>query len=214
MSDAHARYAPGVVRTAIAWRSAAAALGALVVGAVVLAVLWASSPGGSAGARSAPAVVLAVRELSRLESASYHMEKVIELTDQQSKLFGLVAVKDAILLVAVGDVVAGVDLSEVTDADVHVDAATGRARLRLPTPQVLSSSLDEAHTHVYERATDVLAARNEQLEGMARQEAERQMRQGAIDAGILVRAKGSAERTIRGLLRALGFVDVDVDWAS
>jgi hypothetical protein len=201
-----------VTRAAIAWRVAAGVALAAVVGTLVVA-LQSGWMGGRTASRSTPSVVLAVRELSRLESASYHMEKVIELTDQQSRLFGLVAAKDGILLVAVGDVVAGVDLSKMTDADVQVDATSGGVRVRLPAVEVLSSSLDEAHTHVYERTTDVLAARNEQLEGMARQEAEKQMRQGAIDAGILTHARARAERTVRGLLRALGFEKIDIDWS-
>jgi hypothetical protein len=84
----------------------------------------------------------------------------------------------------------------------------------VPAPEVFSSSLDEGHTHVYERTTDTLATRNEQLEGMARQEAEAQMRQGAIDASILAHARANGEQTIRGLLRALGFARVDVDWGN
>ena len=193
---------------------AAALLVALLSAGLVLLVQWVSSRGAPASARSTPSVVMAVRDLSRLESASYHVSKVIELTDEQSRLFGLVEAKDAILLVAEGDVVAGVDLSKVTDADVRVDAAHGSVRVRLPPPEVLSSSLDEGHTHVYERTTDVLASRNEQLEGKARQEAERQMRLGAIDAGLLTRARSSAERVVRGLLHALGFEVVEIDWGG
>ncbi len=208
-------YACRVTRAAIArWAAATAALVLIVGGAFVLGVVGTAAFKTSSGTSPTSNVVLAVRDLSRLESASYHMAKVIELSDEQSKLFGLVAAKDAILLVAEGEVVAGVDLSRVTDADVHVDSAAGSVRVRLPAPEVFSSALDEGQTHVYERTTDTLATRNEQLEGMARREAETQMRQGAIDAGILAHARSSAERTVRGLLHALGFAHVDVDWAD
>jgi hypothetical protein len=185
---------------------------ACVGGAFYLGTTTPQGAGSPAGMRPTPTVVLAVRDLSRLESESYHVEKVVELTDAQSKLFGLVEAKDAILLVAVGDVVAGVDLSNLSDADVRADDATHSARVTLPAPEVFSSSLDEAQTHVYERRTDVLASRNETLEGQARSEAEKQMRQAAVDQGILTRAKANAERTVRGLLRSLGFTSVDVQW--
>ncbi len=171
--------------------------------------------GGSlAGVRAGPTVVLAVRDLSRLESASYHVEKVIELTDAQSKLFGLLEAKDAILLVAVGDVIAGVDLSTLSEGDVLVEDEGHAVRVTLPAPEVLSAALDEAQTHVYGRRTDVLASRNEKLEGMARSEAERQMRQAAVDEGILARANTSAEHTVRGLLRSLGYTRIDLRWAG
>src|SRR4051812_17291243 len=64
-----------------------------------------------------PNVLVAMRELSRLETETYHLERVIELTDEQTKLYGLLRARDAVLLVAVGDVVAGVDLKKLADSD-------------------------------------------------------------------------------------------------
>jgi hypothetical protein len=167
-----------------------------------------------AASGAAPAVVLAVRDLARLDATSFHIEKVIEVSDAQSRLWGLVEAKDAILLVAVGDVVAGVDLAKLHDGDVSVDAATRTVRLRLPAADIASSTLVERATHVYSRTTDVLASRSEQLEGQARARAEDQMRKAAIEAGILERAQASAERTLRALLRSLGYDHVEVDWAE
>ena len=161
-----------------------------------------------------PAVVMAIRDIARLESTSFHIEKVIEVTDAQSRLWGLVEAKDALLLVAVGDVVAGIDLAKLRDEDVSVDAATHTAHLHLPPAEVLSSTLDERATHVYSRSTDTLADRNEQLEGEARRQAEDAMRKAAIDGGILDRAQTNAERTLRTLLRSLGYDHVELDWSG
>src|ERR1700733_14073636 len=102
------------------------------------------------------------------------MEKVIELTDEQSRLFGLVQAKDQILLVAVGDVVAGVDMGKLAESDVHVDETGGTVRVVLPAPDVLSTAIDEKLTHVYGRSTDLLAERKEELETLARKEAAQQ----------------------------------------
>jgi hypothetical protein len=162
--------------------------------------------------RSTATVVVAMRDLSRLETQSFHMEKVIELTDEQSRLFGLVQAKDAILLVAVGDVVAGVDLGQVGDADVRVDPADGTVHVDLPPPQVLTTAIDEAQTHVYSRSTELLASRKEDLEGLARKEAAAELEKGARAAGILDRARAGAERTVRALLQSLGFRVVVVSW--
>jgi hypothetical protein len=161
----------------------------------------------------APPVVLAVHDLSRLEATSFHIEKVVEVTDAQSHLWGLVDAKDKVLLVAVGDVVAGVDLAKVRDQDVTVDAAAHTVRMRLPPAEIFSASLDERATHVYARSTDVLAQRNERLEGEARRTAEEQMRRAAVDAGILERARASAEQTLRALLRSMGYELASIDWA-
>jgi hypothetical protein len=200
-------------QSALALRIAAVAVVvAAVGGAFYLGTLAPARDSAGRGLLSTQSVVLAVRSLSRLEATSYHIEKVIELSDDQSKLFGLVEAKDVILLVAVGDVVAGVDLSKLSEHDVYADSASGVAHVKLPPPEVFSSSLDEGQTHVYARKTDVLASRNERLEGLARDEAEKQMRQAAIDAGILARARSSTEDAIRGLLHALGFARVEIEW--
>jgi hypothetical protein len=162
--------------------------------------------------RPSPNVILAMRDLSRLESATFHMEKVVELTDEQSRLFGLVQAKDQILLVAVGDVVAGVDMAKLAESDVQIDATGGSVRVVLPASEVLSTAIDEKLTHVYGRSTDLLAERKEELETLARKEAVEQIEKGARDGGILDRARSSAERTVRALLSSLGFKTVVVEW--
>jgi len=199
---------------------AAVALGAGVAALVVAAavVVGARSvapvpPGAShLEVRSPGTVILAVRELGRLEAAEFHMERVVELTDVQQHLFGLVEAKDAILLVAVGEVVAGVDLAALADADVTLDPQRKKARLRVPQPEILVARIDSAKTHVWARTTDTLARRREDLEGRARAEAEEAMKRAAVEGGILDRARSGTERTLRALLAPLGVSEVEVVW--
>jgi hypothetical protein len=160
--------------------------------------------------RPTPDVVTAVRALSRLESTAFHMERVIDLKDEQSRLFGLVSGEDAILLVAVADVTAGVDLGRLGPADVEVSPDRTRVRIQLPRAEVLQTVLDGEHTYVHTRRTDLLAKRNETLETNARKEAERTMTQAALSAGILDKADEQARRVIRELVTALGFLEVEV----
>jgi hypothetical protein len=202
--------------------------GALVRGAVAVAIAAsvaavaffagraaapnAASP--SLDVRGSPSVITAIHEVARLETTEFHVEKVVEVSDAQSRLWGLIKAKDALLLVAAGDVIAGVDLTMVRGEDVRTDATARSVTVRLPAPQIVASTLDERATHVYARSTDVLAARNEELEGDARRAAEEQMRKAAIDGGILDHARASADRTLRALLRSLGYVEVELDWAD
>lgn len=160
--------------------------------------------------RPTPQVIVAVRDLARLESAQYHLERVIDLREQQSRLFGLVESEDAILLVAAGDVTAGVDLTQLRDGDVIVDPVKGEATILLPPAQVLSTRLDNERTYVHTRRTDVLARRRENLETRARQEAERTLQQAAVEGGVLARAQRNAERTVETLVRSLGYTKVSV----
>jgi len=177
-----------------------------------IAIFWLPRGPSDSGTRvrSSPSVIVAVRDLARLESVEYHVERVIDVRDRQSAFFGLIKTQDAILLVAVGSVTAGVDLSLLRDGDVTVDPAHGTARITLPPAVVLSTRLDNERSWVYARTTDLLAQRHEDLESRARLEAERTLQQTAIDGGILERARTNAERTVAALVRSLGYADVTV----
>jgi hypothetical protein len=157
-------------------------------------------------------VVRELRALSRLETSSLHVEKVIELTDHQKRLNGLVDANDAILFVAAGEVVLGVDLSKLQDADVRTDPATGVAHIELPAPEILSVRFDEARSHVHSRSTDVLARRNEDLEAAARREAISAFETAGKDPRSIEAAKAQAERQLRALAKAWGARELVVTW--
>lgn len=164
--------------------------------------------------RPTPNVVTAVRDLERLEGAQFHMERVIDLKEKQRALFGLVEAEDAILLVAAGDVTAGVDLSRVGDGDVKVDDAKTHAEIVLPPPEILSARIDNERTYVHRRDTDVLAKRKESLETRARREAERSIVEAAKEAGILERARKNTRNTVGSLVKSLGFSKVTVKFSD
>jgi hypothetical protein len=159
-----------------------------------------------------PDVITQVRELSRLEGVSYHVERVVDLKDKQQALFGLVAAEDDILLVASGDVTAGVDLGKLTPADMSVSPDRRSVTLHLPPVEIFSARLDNDRTYVHTRKTDVLAERKESLETDARRAAERTIRAAAEEGGIVKRAEQSVERTVTSLVRSLGFAEVHVDF--
>lgn len=160
--------------------------------------------------RPTPDVLVAVRDLARLESASFHMERVIDLSDKQSKLWGLITTEDAILLVAVAEITAGIDLQKLTAKDVVVDPARRTARIELPPPEVLHAALDNEKTYVHSRKTGTLADRHENLESRARREAEKTLIDSAKQAGLLNRASDNARRTVEALVHSLGYDRVEV----
>ncbi len=164
--------------------------------------------------RPLPSVLLAVRDLARLESVAFHMERVMDLTEKQSRLFGLVQTEDALLLVAVADVTAGVDLSKLREGDVQADPVAGTAVLHLPPAEILHVVFDPAQTYVHTRRTGLLAQRQENLEAKARAEAERALVDAAKQAQILDRAQENARRVITGLVRSLGYASVEVRFRS
>src|SRR5262245_52972291 len=177
----------------------------MLVGTFVLAAMYfaappSAPPPGVVTVRPSASLLVAIRDLARLETTELHIEKVIDLSDRQSRLFGLVEATDAMLLVAAGDVTIGIDLAKIGDNDVSMDPQSGVASLRLPSPEILSSRLDEKGTYVYTRSTDVLAKRNENLETRARQEALAAIEKAAREADMTARAKQQAERSLRALV--------------
>lgn len=162
--------------------------------------------------RPTPSVIVAVRDLARLHTVTHQVDRIVDLRDRQERLFGLVTGEDSILLVASGEVTAGVDLSELREGDVTINAERRTARIVLPPPRVLSTHLSAEGTYVYSRKTDVLAKRREDLETRARAEAERTLEDAAIKGGILHRARVNAETTITALVRSLGYDEVRVVW--
>ncbi len=162
--------------------------------------------------RARPSVVVAVRDLAQLQTTTYRIERVIDVRDKQSKFFGKVEFEDALLLVAAADVTAGIDLGALDEADVRANPDAGTIEITLPAPNLISTVLDNDATYVYSRETDLLASRKEGLEARARQEAETALRDAALDAGILDRARTAAERSVEGLLRSFGYDDVTIRW--
>jgi hypothetical protein len=162
--------------------------------------------------RPTATILMSVKDLARLETNELHMEKVIDLSDKQRRLFGLVDTADAILLVAAGDVTVGIDLTKLQASDVEIDRQTGTARLTLPRPEILSVRLDEQHTYVYRRTTGLLAERNEQLESKARQEALRAIEEAARSSDIMEKARRQAERQLQQLFEKFGVTRTTIGW--
>jgi hypothetical protein len=182
---------------------------AIVAGAAAFAVARVTAPVPAVTVAPSPSLLVAVRELSRLEALDLHFEKVIDLTEKQSSLFGLVEATDALLLVAAVDVTMGVDLAKLREEDVRAPLDGGVARICLPESEILASRLDEAHTYVYSRSTEILARRNEALEARARKAAIAEVESAVRQSDAAERARRQAERSIRALAVELGVRDVE-----
>lgn len=186
------------------------------VGAGALAVTDALTPPPATTSviveRATPSLLIAVKDLARLETAQVHVEKVVDLTDRQSRFFGLIESEDALLLVAVGHAAVGVELGGLGEGDVTFDEATKSATIVLPPPKVLDATLDEDATYVHRRDTDLLAKRNERLEGKARKAAVEAIEKAAGTEEVMGRAKASAEKQLTALAKSLGAREVAIRW--
>jgi hypothetical protein len=195
-------------------------LGAIVLGSVGWVMLSRSSGQGLSHLWSAvtgrtltidvsqPTVVDRIRRLQRLETVIYTMDKIVSGAKENPVLPNFLA-GDRLLMLVHGEVVAGIDFSNLKPGDVSVDGR--QIRLRLPPPQIFSTRIDSAKTRVYSRQTGLLVPTDPDLETQVRLEAERQLQEAAMADGILRNAQQNAASTIRSLLQGLGFEKIDFE---
>src|SRR5271156_2586682 len=194
-------------------------LGVLSVGAIgwvmlsrgsgrgVLSHVWSAVTGRTLSIDvSQPTVVDRIQRLQRLETVVYTMDKLVTGA-KENPIFPDFLAGDRLLMMVHGEVVAGIDFSNLKPGDVRVDGK--QIRLHLPAAQVFSTRIDSARTRVYSRQTGLLVSTDPNLETQVRQEAERQLEEAAMADGILRTAQQNAVSTISSLLQGLGFEKID-----
>jgi hypothetical protein len=136
------------------------------------------------------------------------MDKIVTGAKENPVLPNFLA-GDRLLMLVHGEVVAGIDFSNLKPGDVTVDGK--QIRLHLPPPQIFSTRIDSAKTRVYSRQTGLLVPTDPDLETQVRQEAERQLQEAAMADGILRNAQQNAASTIKSLLQGLGFTNIEFE---
>jgi hypothetical protein len=102
-----------------------------------------------------PTVVRQVRALERLETISYTAEKITS-GERENPILPNFLAGDRLLLVAHGEVVAGMDLAKLQQADVEVRGNS--VSVHLPPAEILTTHLDNDKTRVYSRYRSVFLA--------------------------------------------------------
>ncbi|MGA8272512.1 MAG: DUF4230 domain-containing protein [Candidatus Sulfotelmatobacter sp.] len=178
-------------------------------GRALLSHMWSAVTGSTLSIDvSQPAVVNRIQRLQRLETVVYTMDKLVTGA-KENPIFPDFLAGDRLLLLAHGEVVAGIDFSTMKSGDVRVDGR--HIYLHLPASQIFSTRIDSAKTRVYSRQTGLLVPTDPNLETQVRQEAERRMQEAALADGILQTAQQNAASTISSLLQGLGFEKVEFE---
>ena len=149
-------------------------------------------------------IVNEIKPLARLETIQYTVEKVITAETGQEilgELFG-----DRLIFIAHGVVIAGVDLSKLDREDIVI--TSGLVEIDLPDPEIFIATLDNQASRVYDRQTGLFRQGDPDLETLARQAAEKEIYQSAVEDGILQKANDNAEVFLERLLDDLGFDEV------
>jgi Protein of unknown function (DUF4230) len=153
------------------------------------------------------AVVKQIRTLNRWETVSYQVEQIID-NGTSGNVFQQLLFGDRILLIAHGSVTAGFDLANLSEKSVHIQGKS--IEISLPDPEILSTSLDESQTRVYDRQKGLLVPTNDNLESEARLSAINKIHQAACTDGVLQTASDNAQKQLTTMLQSLGFVTITI----
>lgn len=146
-------------------------------------------------------IIREIQSLARLETIQYTVEKVITAEVNQGvfgPLFG-----DRLLFVAHGISIAGVDLSKLESEDLRMEE--GKLYVTMPEAEVFVTTLNNDESYVYDRTTGLLRKGDPQLETEARQVAEQEILNAALEDGILEQAQINAEIFLERLFNDLGY---------
>jgi hypothetical protein len=151
-----------------------------------------------------PTVINQIKPLGQLHTASYFLSTVV---DTQMPVGALNQIQ-RVLLVACGQVEAGVDLSKLQPQDIITNG--DKVTIRLPAAEVMVTQLfdDRKCTYVVLREEGILLPPNTVLETAAREAAVANFKETALANGILEQARLNAEGEVRRLLTLLGYRDI------
>ncbi|MCS6776314.1 MAG: DUF4230 domain-containing protein [Chloroherpetonaceae bacterium] len=164
-------------------------------------------------------VLLAIRQLGHLHTASYHMKDVLRFETAQKPegwLAGIPgaeqivqwATRNRALIIAEGTVEAGIDLSQITPQSVtRIPQPDGRIRLRVTLPPVtlypptVRLHVESSHSGPFWK--------DENLIPKAQAEAGRRFLQAAEKAGLRATAAKNAIDTLRAMQNTLELHNVE-----
>ena len=153
-----------------------------------------------------PVVVEGIQELDQLATVRW-TESVPVTREAGGSGLERIFSGEKVLLIATGEVEAGVNLADIGRDDVRVSGDS--VTIRLPEPEILSVSLDEEQTRVYDRDFSPLNLRpDDDLVEEARAAAVEEIEQAAQKNDILKTAERNAENSIRAFVTSLGFEEV------
>jgi hypothetical protein len=151
-------------------------------------------------------VVEGIKELDQLATVRW-TESVPVTRETGGDILHRLFSGEKVIMIATGKVEAGVDLGDIDKDQVSVNGDS--VTIDLPEPEILSASLDEERTRVYDRDFSPLNIRpDDDLVEVARLQAVEKITDAARENEILDTAEHNAEDSVRTFVTTLGFEEV------
>ncbi len=156
---------------------------------------------------SPEAVVMQLKGLNQLNCAQSTIQTIVT-TEDSTKLLGFPIGSTKLLYIGLGEVRAGVDLSEM---DVNQISISDSVSVSIPQARILDSKIDIGRSYVYDvRASMFFAPDITPLQSEAQQDALRRVEKAAIETGLLDLANQNAAEIVKKLVEDVVVKEVTV----
>jgi hypothetical protein len=169
--------------------------------------------------RTGPALLQSIQDISRYDAASGNFQVVVDL-EKDTKFLPDAIRGSRTLYVGAGTVDAYVDLGKVGKDDVQVNDDRTSATLRLPHAALGRPALDPDRSYtvskqrgLLDRLGDIFSD-NPNSEQAVQKLAVRHIGAAAKDSALTRRAETNTTGMLEGLLRSLGFKEVNISYGS
>ncbi|WP_405865413.1 MULTISPECIES: DUF4230 domain-containing protein [unclassified Streptomyces] len=169
--------------------------------------------------RSGPALLQSIQDMSRYDAASGNFQVVVDL-EKDTKYLPDAVRGSRTLYIGAGTVDAYVDLGKVGKDDVTVNDDRTSATLRLPHAALGKPALNPDRSYAVSKQRGLLDrlgdlfSDNPNSEQAVQKLAVRHIGDAAKDSGLTKRAETNTTDMLDGLLRSLGFKEVQVSYGS
>lgn len=148
-------------------------------------------------------VLVEIRKISELTTATYYEEHFIEKTKEVSHVWGLYSTTERLAVVVKGTVKFGYDLSTITERDITI-GKDGELNIKLPDAKILNTIINDKDI-IYGGNND--AFNKDDLNTVYIQ-AEEQLVEHAIKEGLYKKATDQGEKELTKLFNVLGFKEI------
>ncbi|MEM8675693.1 MAG: DUF4230 domain-containing protein [Cyanobacteria bacterium P01_G01_bin.67] len=158
-------------------------------------------------------IIQRIQNIQELSTTIQTIETVVP-TSAERKFGDLSLATTRLLYLARGEIRAGIDLSELTAADIKVNQH--QIEINLPPAKILDSKIDVNHSRVYDYDRGFLNFGPDvapQLQTLAQRKTLREITNTACQEGILDTANLKAEEAITQLLEVSGYEQIKVNHA-
>lgn len=144
-------------------------------------------------------ILTKIEALGKLELVKYNFQEITELTEKNSKFLGIFPSGDSkAVLISQGEAVGCIDLTQISARDILVKGDS--FIIKLPAPELCYYKLNMEKTRIYSIEKGVYYKDEREMIQKAYRVAERQIKEAALESGILEKTEENAEIILQPFL--------------